>query len=330
MRVRIRKTACVGSGLIGQSWAALFASRGYPVIIQDLDEKAVSKGLGGFNVILTILRENGMIRSLEVARARKLVQTTTSLSEAVENADYIQESVFEDYELKRRVFQEMDRFAPEHAILASSSSGLLMSKIQNAVRRPERCIIAHPFNPAYLIPLVELVPGRRTSNETTELTCQFMKKLGKETVEVRKGQPGYLANRLTAAVWREAIALLLRGVASAEDIDRACRFGPGMRWAVQGPFLTYHLGGGPGGISYFLDQLTPSFESRWKSLAAWKRLPSGAQRRIIRGVRQMKSLKNASFDQLTKDRDRQLVELIKAQERIPKRMKSRLSRRRYV
>ncbi len=321
MRVRIRKTACVGVGLIGQSWAALFASKGYPVVIQDLDEKAVAAGLEGFNAILTILRKNGLIRTQEVTRARKLVQTTTNLSEAVEDADYVQESVFEDYELKRRVFQDMDRFAPEHAILASSSSGLLMSKIQNAVRRSGRCLIAHPFNPAHLIPLVELVPGRRTSRETIELTCLFMKKLGKEPIKVRREQPGYVANRLTAAIWREAIDLLLRGAASAEDIDRACRFGPGMRLAVQGPFLTYHLGGGPGGISYFLDHLTPSFESRWKSLAAWKRLPSGAQRRIIRSVSQMISVENTSFDQLTKDRDRQLVELIRVQKRIPKRTK---------
>jgi 3-hydroxypropionate dehydrogenase (NADP+) len=314
MRTEVKRVACVGVGLIGQSWAALFASKGYQVVMQDVNKNTLSRGLKGFNSILSILEENEIIRSQMAAHARKQVHATTSLSEAVENADYIQESVFENCELKRIVFKEMDRVAPEHAILASSSSSILMSKIQTHVKKRQRCLIVHPFNPVHLVPLVELVPGRWTSPETIAFTYDLMRAVGKVPIKVKSELPGFVANRLTAAVWREAIDLLIRGAASAEDIDRACRFGPAIRWAVQGPFLTYHMGGGAGGIEYFLDHLTPSFESRWKSMATWKTLPSGARRRIIRSVEQMTSVRKASFQKLGRRRDGQLIRLLEVQE----------------
>lgn len=302
----------MGVGLVGRSWAALFASKGYHVVMQDVDKDAVSEGLKGFNSILSTLEEYGVMYGRLSALAHKRVQTTTSLREAVESADYVQESVYESIELKRRVFRDMDRFAPEQAILASSSSGLLMSKIQTAVKGRKRCLIVHPFNPVHLMPLVELVPGRWTSRETVDSTLDFMNAVGKVPIKVRKELPGHIANRLTAALWREAIELLMQGAASAEEIDLACRFGPGIRWAAQGPFLTYHLGGGEAGIEYFMDHLTPAFESWWRSMAAWKRLPRGAQRRIIQSVHQMPKVKNSSFRDLNMDRDTKLVCLLRA------------------
>ncbi len=313
MSNHIKRIACIGTGLIGRSWAALFALKGYPVIMQDSNSKALSNGLKGFHTILSTLKESGITDEKMTSRARQRVKLTPSISEAAENAEFVQESVFEDYELKRRVFREMDKHAPEQAILASSSSGLLMSKIQTAVKKRERCLITHPFNPPHLVPLVEIVPGRWTSTETVEKTYDFMSKLGKIPIKLKQEIPGYVANRLTAALWRESIDLLLRGAASAEDIDRACQFGPGMRWAVQGPFLTYHLAGGEAGIEHFVEHLTPSFESRWKSMATWKKLDSDARREIVRNVRQMPTIRNASFEKLSERRDRQLIELLRIQ-----------------
>ena len=280
--------------------------------MQDADQNALSKGIKAFNLILSSLEEDGSINGSSAARARSIVQTTTSLQEAVENVDYVQESVYESYQVKRLVFRSMDRFAPEHATLASSSSGLLMSKIQTALEGRKRCLTVHPFNPVHLIPLVELVPGRWTSRETIDSTYDFMSAVGKVPIKVRKELLGHVANRLAAALWREAIDLLLQGAASAEEIDRACRFGPGIRWAVQGPFLTYHSGGGEGGIQYFMDHLTPSFESWWKSMAAWKQLPRGAKRKVIQSVREMSQVKNSSFERLNKERDAQLVTLLRS------------------
>ena len=312
MRNRIKTVACVGAGLIGQGWTALFASKGYRVVMHDIRGSTLSRGIECVRSILDTLETNRMTGTRSPVHARKLIQTTTSLREAVRNAEYVQESVFEDYELKRRLFRMMDRYTAEHTILASSSSALLMSKIQTAAKRPGRCLIVHPFNPAHLIPLVELVPGRLTSTETVESTYEFMKALGKVPIKVHRELPGYVANRLTAAVWREAIDLLRRGAASAEDIDKACRFGPGIRWAVQGPFLAYHLGGGEGGIEYFMDHLTSSFESRWRSLAKWSKLPRGARGKIVRSVKEMPAVKNVDYAELSKGRDERLVRLLRA------------------
>jgi len=308
---RETKIACVGAGLIGQSWAALFAAKGYSVILQDTDQAALLKGRQRCTTILSTLEKGNILsRRARVVAQRKL-ESTQDISKAVERADYVQESVFENYETKRTVFKAIDRYAPENCILASSTSSLLISRIQRFVKRKSTCIVAHPFNPVHLEPLVELVPGRWTSDETVSLTYELMKSIGKVPIIVAKELPGHVANRLTAAVWREAIDLLIRGVASADDIDKAVKYGPGLRWAVQGPFVTYHLGGGDGGIEYFLEQLTPGFEARWSSLASWKQLPRGARLKIIRSVKNMEAVKDASIDTLNDQRDRRLMELLR-------------------
>ena len=292
----IRRIACVGSGLIGHSWATLFAVKGLSVNLQDLKEETLREAMTKINSNVKFLAERDVIRKGEAALKR--IKTTTSLSEAVRNADYVQESVFESYEAKKKVFSQMDAEAPPEAILASSSSALLMSKIQRATSKPERCLIAHPFNPPHLIPLVELVPGKKTSPETIKTTYEFMLKLGKVPVVLKKEVLGYIANRLSRRLYEEAVDLVDDGVATVEDVDRALSAGPGIRWAIMGPHLTYHLGGGPGGIEHFFEVFGRSFR------------PS-AVKKVIKGVKEMKTVKKKSMEELIRWRDEKLVELLK-------------------
>ena len=295
----IRRIACVGAGLIGHSWATLFAVKGISVNLQDLKEEILTNALTKIKSNLDFLAEKGVIRSEEAEKALRRIKTTTSLSDAVKDADYVQESVFESYEVKKKIFSEMDAEAPPEAILASSSSALLMSEIQKAAAKPERCLIAHPFNPPHLIPLVELVPGEKTSSETIKTTYEFMLKLGKVPVVLKKEVPGYIANRLSIRLYQEAVDLVDTGVATVEDVDRALSAGPGIRWAIMGPHLTYHLGGGPGGIEHWFETFGQAFFS-----------PSSAKK-VIEGVKEMEIVKTKSMGELVRWRDEKLVELLK-------------------
>lgn len=222
----VRRVACVGSGLVGQGWASLFALAGYQVILEDVREEILDDAFKRIEAKMRFLEEAGLAKG--ATKAIRRLSSTTSLSEAVSGADYVQESVFESYAAKKEVYSKMDEAADQNVILASSTSGLLMSEIQKAAKRfPERCIVAHPWNPSYLVPLVELSPGNLTSSETTEKTYELMEDIGKEPVVLKKEVPGFIANRLSAALWREALNLVDTGVASVEDIDKAVVNGPG-------------------------------------------------------------------------------------------------------
>src|SRR4030066_1728216 len=170
----IHKIACIGAGLIGQGWATLFSSAGLEVILQDVSETVLDKSMSGIRSILMFLESNNLLKQGETEAALKRIRRNTLLAEAVGNADYVQESVPDDYEIKKKVFKEMDVAAPEDAILASSSSGLLMKKIQKATTRPQRCGLVHPVLPVYLIPLVEIAGGDQTSRETLSAAYDFM------------------------------------------------------------------------------------------------------------------------------------------------------------
>jgi len=294
----IRRVACVGAGLIGHSWATLFAVKGLSVNLQDLKQEILAEALTKIKSNVDFLAEKDVIRSEEAKEALRRIKTTTSLSEAVEDADYVQESIFESYEVKTKVFNEMDAEAPPEAILASSSSALLMSEIQEATTKPDRCLIAHPFNPPHLIPLVELVPGNKTSPETIKTTHDFMLKLGKVPVVLKKELLGYIANRLSRRLYEEAVDLVNEGVATVEDVDRALSAGPGIRWAIMGPHLTYHLGGGPRGIEQWFETFGQDFS------------PSAAKK-VIEGVKEMEIVKTKSMEELVRWRDEKLVELLK-------------------
>ena len=302
----VRRVALVGSGLIGQGWAALFALHGYGVVMQDLtEEKLVEAKARAVHHIGTLV-DAGLGKNARAAAKR--LETTTSLSEALEGADYVQESAFESLKVKCPLYAEMDELAPKHVVFASSTSGLLMTDISRDMRRhPERAIVAHPWNPVHLVPLVELSPGVKTGKETTELAYRLMEDIGRVPVVLKKEAPGFIANRLSAVLWREALNLVDQGVASVEDVDKAIRAGPGIRWAIMGPYMTYHLGGGKGGIEYLMRHIGAS-KAKWLETAAtWTEAPESVVQKAIDGVDEMVGGK--SLEELEAWRDAYLLEL---------------------
>jgi len=302
--------SCVGCGTIGSSWASLFAWKGYKVKVYDvnINFKEITKTTW---TILKVLQEiEGEKEDIENALDR--ITFSETLEDAVSDVWYVQESVIEDYKIKTSLFKKMDEFSAPETILATSTSGLRISEIQKAAKNyPERCITVHPFNPPHLIPLAEVVPGKLTNEATVKKTLSFMEVLGKKPVLVKKDIPGMIANRLTAALWREAIDLVCSGVATPEEIDIAVKYGPGLRWAVTGVFLTYHLGGGPGGMRHFLESLRESFKLRWRDLAKWSDYPQGSFERILEQMDNYKTLKKFTYEELTRWRDEKIARILK-------------------
>lgn len=296
--MKIKEVACVGAGLVGQGWATLFAVKGLPVNLQSRREETIRRAMTNISSNLKLLENKGLISREETEVAIKRVKTTTNLSEAVREAGYIQESIIEDIGAKKKVFSQIDMEARSEAIIASSSSSLLMSEIQKSASKPERCLIVHPFYPAHLIPLVELVPGNRTSQETVEKAYEFMLNIGKVPVMAKKEVPGHVVNRLVHVLFREAVDLVDKEVATIEDIDRAFTAGPGLRFAIVGPFLTYHLGGGPGGIDEFFDKY-------------WTDWPASIKEKVIKGIKEEEILRTKSMKDLVRWRDEKLIELLK-------------------
>ncbi len=305
----IKKVACIGSGLIGQGWATLFAAKGYGIVMQDLSEDRLQSATEQVNLNLKFMENNDRLQKGEAARAQKRIRTTTDLAEAVKGADYIQESVFDDYAAKKKIFKQMDALAPSSAILASSSSGLLMSEIQTVVDRPQRCVLAHPFLPVHLLPLVEIVGGGQTAPETVQITCNLMETLGKTPVQLKKEVSGYIVNRLQAAVLREAIDLVASGVASAQEIDTAFCTGMGMRDPFIGPFLRAFLAGD--GIQSFVENYSESYRLRWESMATWDAISPLMQDTFVKSVNEMTIVRQNSLEKIKNWRDKMLMEILK-------------------
>jgi 3-hydroxypropionate dehydrogenase (NADP+) len=304
----IRRVACVGSGLMGQGWAALFALHGYEVVMQDLTRDILTQATKRVRNHIGSLVKAGLGNDAESAMSR--IETTTDLAEALKETDFVQESVYESYEVKKPLYSKMDELAPEDVILASSTSGLLMTEIQKTMNsHPERGVVAHPWNPAHLVPLVELCPGEHTSKKTVERTYTLMEDIGKVPVILKKEAQGFIANRLSAALWREALDLVDNGVASVEDVDKAVRAGPGMRWAIMGPYLTYHLGGGKGGIEYLMRHIGVKKAAWLETMAKWTVTPESAIEKAINGVDDMVGGK--TLEELESWRDGRLISLYK-------------------
>ena len=306
---KIKKIGVIGAGTIGSSWATFFVMKGYHVKLQDINKEILARGIQRISSNVEFLAKRGLLEDGAVEPTLSRITETANLKEAVSDADYVQESTFESYDMKKRIFKEMDSACPSHAILASSSSGLLMTEIQEVTNKPERCIIAHPFNPPHLMPLVEIVPGKQTSERTARKVYDFFVRLGKVPVLLKKEVPGYIANRLSAALWREAIDLVNNDVATVEDVDKALSAGPGLRWALMGPHMTYHLGGGKGGIEYFVDHLGPAFESWWRSMDTWTSIPDSSVKKVVDGVKD--EMGSRTLEDVVKWRDDKLIELLK-------------------
>jgi len=305
----ISKVSCVGAGLIGQGWATLFSSKGLEVTLQDVTEAILDNAVRRVTSNLMFLEANSLLRQGEANAALKRIKTTTHIAEAVGNVHYVQESVPDNYDLKKQIFKEMDAVVPDKVILASSASGLMMTEIQKVTTRPERCVLAHPMLPAHLIPLVEIVGGQQTSRETVKATHELMKELGKTPIVLEREIPGYIVNRLQAALLREAIDLVDKGVASAEDVDKAFCMGTGLRDPLIGPLLRIHLAGS--GVERFIESYSRSYQYRWETMETWTSIPPSAARAIIKGVSEMEAVRTKTLEEIKSWRDEMLVKLLK-------------------
>jgi carnitine 3-dehydrogenase len=256
----VQRVAVVGTGVIGASWAAHFLARGLDVVATDPSPGAEDRLRGD---VATIWPGLAPVAGASPDR----LTFTADPGEAAAQADFVQENGPEREDVKHRLFAVLDEAARPEVVLASSSSGLLPSVIaQGCPRHPERVLIGHPFNPPHLIPLVEVVPGEKTAEEAVDAAVAFYTAVGKKPIRLRQEVPGHIANRLQAALWQEAYSLVERGVASVADIDTAIANGPGLRWAVLGPFANQHLSGGPGGLAHILEHLGPPTEKWWRDL----------------------------------------------------------------
>ncbi len=303
--MKVSKVALVGTGVIGASWATLFLAKGLDVVATDPAPDA--------EMLLreTIARQWGAMETLGLSpgASQDRVTFAASLEEAVADADFIQESGPERLDIKRELYARMDAAARPDVIVATSSSGILISEVQVAcAKRPDRVLVGHPFNPPHLIPLVEVVGGRATSQTAIDNAMEFYAAIGKRPIHLKKEVKGHVANRLQAALWREAFALVQDGVASVADIDTAIAHGPGLRWALLGPFLNLHLSGGAGGLRYVLDHLGPPIESWWADMHPVT-IDEPLKAAIVAGGED--ELAGKSMAEITADRDRVLLALMR-------------------
>lgn len=256
----IRHVAIVGAGLIGASWAVLFLSKGLRVTVCDPSQTALDS-LGPF--ITSAWADLAQLDEIDAAPPFDLLQVTQDIATACMGADMVQECGPDRIAMKRQIVAQIETTLAPDAIIASSTSSLMASDIQDGAAHPGRILVAHPMNPPHLVPLVELVAGRATDVACIDTARAFYDGIGRVTVVVQKERVGHLANRLTSALYREAVSLVAEGVATVADVDRAIAHGPGLRWAFMGPHLTYHLGGGAGGYRHYLDHLGPTQVARW-------------------------------------------------------------------
>ena len=310
MRTEPSTVAVVGAGSIGGSWVALALAHGMTVHAADPDPTAEERLRAAVARHLLEL-DVGAADAAVLDRLDRLVFHLDA-GAAAETADLVIESGPERIDLKRELFAVLDRAAAPDVVLASSSSGFGPSAFQAACRHPERVVVAHPFNPPHLVPLVEVVGGETTSEETVEATLTVMRRLGRSPVRVRAELPGHVVNRLQAALWREAYDLVRRGAITVADLDAAVASGPGLRWALLGPIATQHLSGGPGGLGHVLDHLGPPMVDWWDDLGSPELTPE-LTARLVDGV--TKEMGGREADVLAR-RDRGLRELLALKARV--------------
>jgi carnitine 3-dehydrogenase len=300
-----QRIAVIGAGTIGASWAALFLARGHNVAASDPSpdgEDFVRRFVGNAWPALEAL-------GLVVAGASPHnLSFHANIADACQGATFVQESGPEREDVKIETFAAIDAACPPDVIIASSSSGLLISRVTVTCKHPERCVIGHPFNPPHLIPLVEIVGGDKTSPEAVTKAMEFYRALGKHPIHIKKEVRGHVANRLQAALWREAVHLVAEGVVSVADADAAVAYGPGIRWALMGPHLTFHLAGGEGGMPHFMSHIGPAVQD-WMDDLGTPQLTADVQKTIIDGVTE--EANGRTISDLQKWRDRKLIDILK-------------------
>ena len=300
----IKKVAVIGTGVIGTGWIIRFLAHNKIVYAFDKNLKLKKK------LIIEIKRTLPHTKKLFNKKKINLknLKYFTSLKETLKHADFIQECATENYSLKIKLISKIGKFAKINAIISSSSSGLLPSRIYSKCKNPKRGIIGHPFNPVYILPALEIVPGKKTSKAILIKANRFYKSISMKPIMVKHELPGYLSDRLQEALWREGLHILNEGHANTVDLDRAIEDGPGLRWSLMGTFLTFHLAGGKSGMKHMLEQFGPALKLPWTKLKSPK-LSKKLINILVSGTK--KQSKGKSVAKISNIRDEYLVDLLK-------------------
>lgn len=301
----VRTVCCAGTGVIGGGWVAYFLAHGFDVVAWDPDPAAEGRLRHLVDAAWPALVELGLAEGA----SRERLRFETDLATALADADFVQESAPEDLDLKQRLLADIDAHARPGVVVSSSTSGYGMSEMQVSCATPGRTVVGHPFNPPYLIPLVEVVGGKATDPEVVAWTSDFFRHVGKSVITMEREVPGFIANRLQEALWREALHMVAAGEATVEQIDLSITDGPGLRWPVHGPMLTFHLAGGQGGMAHMLDHFGPSLLSPWTRLVAAELTPE-LRDAVVDGCE--READGRSIDDLVAERDAGVIAVLRA------------------
>lgn len=324
VRLRIKdihKVACIGSGLIGSSWATLFSKEGYLVNIYDLNREQLELSKEKVKANFKVFIDNGIMAEEDVEEAVKRISYVEDFESAVKDVDFIQECGYDHLETKKSILAEVDKYNSK-ALFCSSTSTLNISDISRDSKYPERCIGAHPYNPPHLMPLVEMTKWEKTDENNVKKVYEFYKSMKKEPVVLQREAPGFICNRLQFAFIREAIDIVMQGICTVEDLDKASVYGLGLRWAILGPNLNGDLNGGEKGlIEYFGPKYRPGFNVCISELATWKEIPIEYAEKIgPKGVEIEKANRSPQIGRTRNEiipyRDKMLIELLKLHEKI--------------
>ncbi|WP_415304350.1 3-hydroxyacyl-CoA dehydrogenase NAD-binding domain-containing protein [Candidatus Pelagibacter sp. Uisw_090] len=311
---KINKIAVIGTGVIGTGWIIRMLAHNKKVSAFDLNfkQKAI--------LIKEIKRSLPFVKKLYKKKLINLKNLSfkTSLLETLKDVDFIQECASENYKLKTKLMSDIGKYSKLNAIISSSSSGLLPSVIFSKCKNPNRGIIGHPFNPVYMLPAVEIVPGKKTSKSILKKANDFYKSISMNPIAVKKELPGYLADRLQEALWREGLHIINEGYATTEDLDRAIEDGPGLRWSLMGTFLTFHLAGGKSGMKHMLEQFGPALKLPWTKLKA-PNLSKKLIKRLVDGTK--KQAKGKSVAKISNIRDEYLLDLLLMRKKYEKKLR---------
>jgi len=301
----VAHVAALGGGVIGQSWTALFLAAGKSVAVFDPDPAVEQRVRTAVDAAWPVLTKLGLTDQGDPDR----LIFCQDAAAAVDGAQFIQESIPERVDLKHELYSAIEPVLGDTAVVASSASGLTLTELQAGWLQPDRFVLGHPFNPPHLIPLVEVMGNERTDAGVVDWTRAFYESVGKATIEVKREVPGHVANRLQAALWREAIHLVNEGVATVDDVDTAVASGPGLRWAAMGPTTLFHLGAGPGGLAAFCDRYADSFNRWWDDLGRLH-LDQETVDRLVEGLAPVTATQ--SVDDLAARRDELIAAFVAA------------------
>ena len=310
----IKKVAVIGTGVIGTGWIIRCLAHNKIVNAFDKDLKLKT------SLVTEIKRTWPYVKKLFNKKNLNLknLKYFTSIEDALKDADFIQECATENYSLKTNLISSIGKYSKKNSIIASSSSGLLPTRIYSKCKNPKRGLIGHPFNPVYLLPAVEIVPGKKTSIKFVNKAKKFYQSISMNPIMVKNELPGYLSDRLQEALWREGLHIINEGFATTKDLDRAIEDGPGLRWSLMGTFLTFHLAGGKAGMKHMLEQFGPALKLPWTKLKA-PRLSKRLINRLVAGTK--KQSKGKTVEKISNIRDEYLVELQKLRKKYEKKLR---------